>query len=108
RSAGERCARHVHNPTEPGDNGQESKSQKTGRSGGGIERPGWRSPPGGRVNFLLVFLSLFSTLSLFILSLHGRWIVLTGGRRCRLSAVTHGIRHQAHIDAAVIGAAAGG
>src|SRR5438270_6208089 len=31
-----------------------SKGKKAGRSGGGFERPGWRSPPGRRVNLFYI------------------------------------------------------
>jgi hypothetical protein len=64
--------------------------KKQAAQGGGIERPGWRSPPGRRVNS----------------DLHRR-VVRPGGRGCGLIR-THSIGHQADIDAAVVGPASGG
>src|ERR1700730_2638989 len=60
------------------------RTKNQAAQGGGIERPGWRSPPGRRGNSLL----------------HRRRISLSGGGRGALIALR--VAHQVHIDTAIL------
>src|SRR5260370_2053835 len=67
-----------------------SPNKKAGRSGGGFERPVWRSPPGRRQTF----------------TLHRRRLALASRRRSgRLTVLALRVRHKANIHAAIVGTA---